>query len=161
MIVKEAGEREVDALLALWIEKSRSLIERGLGLWDPAQFTRDRLREAYGEPAYLICRAEGRAAGGFILIERDDRYWPEKRGDDAFYIHKLAVRDEFAGRGCADFMLDWIKAYGRERGKVFLRLDFDHERERVRDLYLRNGFAVTEILDTIPGRIMAKAELRL
>ncbi len=159
--VREVVGYEVDAMLEMWIEKSRRLEERGKGLWKPEQFTRERLQDAYDEPVYYGCFAEGSPIGGFILIEHDERYWPEERGSDALYIHKLFVKDEFAGMGIADAMLDWIAELGAKRRKTFLRLDFDPDREYLVKLYARNGFAVIEIMNDIPGRRMAKAERRL
>ena len=45
--------------------------------------------------------------------------------DDATYLHKLAVRRDYAGQGISDFVLDYADEVARAQGKKYVRLDTD------------------------------------
>jgi GNAT superfamily N-acetyltransferase len=160
IIIREAVGGEIPALLQFWQDKSRRLEARGIKVWDPAEFNQEGLRAKYGDPRFFLGTAGGVIFGAFILIERDPYYW----GDDdspAFYLHKLAVADAFAGRGLAAAMLEWVKDHGRRHGKTSIRLDYNEDRAYLKKLYLGNGFATVRQFEKNARHTMVLAECPL
>ena len=72
------------------------------------------------------------------LHDEDRLFWPHVSPGEAFYIHRLAVAREFAGRGYAHAMLDWAVSEARSKGRPFLRLDCE-PRAKLLALYRERG----------------------
>jgi hypothetical protein len=161
IIIRKADNNEVEILLKLWIEKARSLHEQGKGLWNVDQFTDENLKNNYDDPVYYICYDNQNIIGGFILIEYDRKYWPDKDEGNALYLHKLFVCNGFNGMGYSKMILDWVKDFGLGLGKDYIRLDYDHGRAAIKKLYTDNAFAVVEEMVNEDGKSMAKAEFRI
>jgi hypothetical protein len=156
--IKRANDKEVKILLQLWIDKAKWLEEQGKRLWGTDQFTEEKIKSKYDDPEYYICYDNQNVVGGFILIEYDRKYWPDKRDDNALYLHKLLVCNGFNGKGYSKMILDWLKEFGLGMGKDFIRLDYDNQRPAIQKLYTDNGFVVVENLVNEDGKSMAKAE---
>lgn len=137
--IHRANDPEIDTLIGIWRKRAQSLIDQDLMMWEMEQFTRGNLREKYASPEYYIGRLHNDVFGGFILIEHDERYWPGKN-DKAYYFHKFVVAEEFAGQGLSRAILDWVKEYGKKNGKDYIRLDFEEDREYLKNMYYGNGF---------------------
>jgi GNAT superfamily N-acetyltransferase len=70
----------------------------------------------------------------------DTLFWPDvPRGQSAF-VHRLAVRRQFAGGVVSTVLLDWAVGRARTLGKTYLRLDCEASRLRLRAVYERFGF---------------------
>jgi len=155
--IKKADKAEIQELLTIYLEKVKWLRDNNKTMWDESQFTLESLKENYGNPEYFIGRINGKIVGGFILIEYDQRYWPEKK-DDAFYFHKFIVKNEYCGKGYSDEMIRWVIKYSKNNKKKYVRLDYDGDRKYIKDLYTKNGFKPVETLSNEKGFKLIKAE---
>jgi GNAT superfamily N-acetyltransferase len=154
------GERSSIYEAAL-MERSEWLEARGIGMWKPEHLKLRGMIERYVDPAFYGAFEGGDCVGGFALIERDERYWPGRSGDAAFYLHKFVVRPAWSGRGCADGMLEWLKAFAEEKGKDFVRLDYDRTLPYHRRMYLRHGFRDAGEATTAEGKALVLGEYRV
>jgi GNAT superfamily N-acetyltransferase len=159
--IRRAGDGEIDALMAIYLDKVRWLRERGTPMWDESQFTRDSLKDKYLDPEYYIAVKDGEIIGGFILIEYDGRYWPENGADAAYYFHKFVVKNEYCGKGYSGQILRWVQEYGRAKGKQFIRLDFDERRAYLKEMYISNDFVPADRKPNEKGHLVTKAEYRI
>ncbi len=159
--IRKATEQEIDVLLNIWIEKSKYLEEKKIKVWDIQQFTQEKLKEKYGEPQYFIGLANNRIFGAFILIEKDDKYWSDRLSEKAFYFHKFVVTNEFAGMGYSKIILDWVKNYGKQMGKEYIRLDFNESREYLKQLYYGNGFIKVRVYEENDKHKLVLAEIKI
>jgi GNAT superfamily N-acetyltransferase len=73
------------------------------------------------------------------MLHDDPMYWGD-RPPDAFYVHKLAVRRDQAGRGIGAAVVEWANAEAAEAGREFLRLDCLGDNPGIRDYYEGLGF---------------------
>ena len=73
------------------------------------------------------------------LHNADTLFWPQDPPGEAFYVHRLAVARNFAGRGFANAMLRWAEAETLNQGRRFLRLDCE-PRPKLLALYQKAGF---------------------
>jgi GNAT superfamily N-acetyltransferase len=158
--IHEANDSEIEILLSMWIKRATSLINMNKGMWDLEQFTVKELKRKYEEPYYYIGYVNGKPFGGFILIEHDERYWPGDM-EKAFYFHKFVVDEAFAGQGLSKEILNWVKDYGKQKGKEYIRLDFEEEREYLRKMYYGNGFKKIGIVMDGKGKEITIAEYKI
>ena len=93
---------------------------------------------------HLPARCDGEDAGVFSLQEEDEIYWSDADHQGTLYLHKLAVRRNFAKRGVSSFMLEQAIQFARDRGKKFLRLDCDAHRPELNRLYRDFGFTYVD-----------------
>ena len=139
-VIKKANEEEIEILIETWKEKVKDLSSRGISVWNFDQFTRENLQEKYVNPEYYIGLLNNQVFGGFILLDEDIHFWPNANGEEAFYFHKFVVKSKYSGQGLGKSILDWVKEYGKENHKEYIRLDFNENREYLKNLYYGNGF---------------------
>lgn len=159
--IRIAEGREKRDLLGILARKSAELRERGIPIWDPAEFTEDGMRAKYGEAEYVIGKTDGEAFGGCLLVEQDGLFWPEETANDSLYLHKLVVGTEFGGRGYSKLILAWVKGHAKRRGKRYVRLDYNHSREYLEKLYGSFGFVTVDRGMNAGGFPCTRAELFL
>jgi len=109
-------------------------------LWSAAEIAAARVHADIERGEFFIAHCDGVAAATIRYQLTDDEFWPEAPAGDAAYVHRLAVRREFAGRGIASALLDWAAERARGQGLTRLRLDADLSRPKLRALYERCGF---------------------
>jgi predicted N-acetyltransferase YhbS len=111
----------------------------GFSQW-PLPFPRDQLAGAIdrGE-VYVVESEDGEAVATVSMLPDDPVYWGDQP-PDAFYVHKLAVRRDQAGRGIGAAVVEWANAEAAEAGREFLRLDCLGDNPGIRDYYEDLGF---------------------
>jgi GNAT superfamily N-acetyltransferase len=113
----------------------------GIVMWEQNELAPAHITAEIRDGQFFLAERDGEAAG-VIRFQLDDRlFWPDlsNPGESAF-IHRLAVRRRFAGRGVSTALLQWAVDRARTLGKGSLRLDCDDDRERLKALYERFGF---------------------
>lgn len=82
--------------------------------------------------------------GCMVILDRDACFWPEIPKGESLYIHKLAVKRAYAGRGFAREMIDYVKSLSVECGIGEVRLDCRSYKHKLRRLYEETGFALVK-----------------
>ncbi len=82
----------------------------------------------------------GRDVGTFALQWSDGETWGGGAGD-AGYVHGLAIRRDFAGRGLGRELLRWAEGRVTASGKTYLRLDCPAENRVLNKYYKSAGFS--------------------
>jgi ribosomal protein S18 acetylase RimI-like enzyme len=108
------------------------------GEW-PQPFPRDELVERIDRGELFVVDLDGTPAATFTVLWDDVPFWGEQP-PDAAYLHKLAVRPPFRGRGLGAQIVDWIERRAAEAGRVCVRLDCRRDKTRIRRYYERLGF---------------------
>jgi len=133
--IREDEIRQVSSILAdaaLWLERS------GRPMWREGQYSVEGLLSSYRK-AQMYLGFIGAQAAATLILEVEDRLpWPNDA--PAFYLHKLAVRRQYAGTGLAEAVIGWAKHQARVQGKRYLRLDCAADRPGLRAFYERQGF---------------------
>jgi hypothetical protein len=159
--IKKANSEEINELLHIYIDKVKWLRSLNKPLWHESQFTFEELTKKYDNPIFYIGKIEHNIIGGFILVEYDHQYWPEKTDNDAYYFHKFVIKNEYCGNGISDEMISWVKKHGKENGKKYIRLDYDGNRKPITNLYIRNGFVPIETISNEHVDTLVKAEYKI
>lgn len=66
------------------------------------------------------------------------------------YVHRIAVRRQFAGQGVSTGMLEWAVNHAAALGRSYLRLDCEADRRELRSIYERFGFRLHSYRDVGP-----------
>jgi protein-tyrosine phosphatase len=126
-------------VLLILDEAAAWLVSRGIGQWLPGSFSEVTFRERIKRrEVYLLWRAE-EAVGTLTLQWSDPFFWGEQP-PDAGYVHALAVRRSFAGKGLGRALLACAERLAASEGKQYLRLDCMTENPGLRAYYESAGF---------------------
>ena len=133
----------------------------GTAIWRPDELTEARQRES-AEACELVGGFAGDAMTACMRLERSDPvHWPQDTPGEALYLHKLAIRRAFAGRGWPRRMVDWAVAECAKRGARALRLDTAPD-TKLPVLYAEMGFRLVERVPRwFVGRRLVRMELML
>ena len=139
MNVRHAQQEDAVTVAGLLDEATEWVNDLGFSQW-PLPFPRDLLAGAIdrGE-VYVVESEEGEAVATVSMLHDDPVYWGDQP-PDAFYVHKLAVRRDRAGRGIGAAVVEWANAEAAEAGREFLRLDCLGDNPGIRDYYEGLGF---------------------
>jgi GNAT superfamily N-acetyltransferase len=110
----------------------------GFDQW-PVPFPQDELARRIERGELLMVDVDGEPAATLTLLWDDPAFWGE-RPPDAVYLHKLAVRRAFAGRGLGAAIVEWVDGHAASAGRDFLRLDCRRDDARIRAYYEQLGF---------------------
>src|SRR6059036_2416969 len=137
--VRQAGLHDVDIVLGILDEAAGWLKQHEIPSLEAWRILPSILSRSDLSRGVYVALVDDTAAGTFILQWSDSPFWGE-RPPDSGYIHKLAVRPDFAGRGIGREMLRWAEARAKSAGKRFLRLNCLAGDRKIRDYYERAGF---------------------
>jgi ribosomal protein S18 acetylase RimI-like enzyme len=131
-----ARAEELDEAVAVLSEAAAWLRSRGIDQW-PHPYPAEWVAASIEHGETYLARENGAVAGTITLRWADRAFW----GDQppvAGYVHGLAVRREFAGRGPE--LLEWAAGHVRAAGREFVRLDCRTDNAALRGYYERHGF---------------------
>lgn len=138
--VRRATPEDVATVAAILLEAEAWLRGRGEPMWAEDELALEPLRADVEAGTHYLGEVDGEPAGTLRFQLEDPEYWPELPADGCAFVHRLAVRRRFAGRGVGAALLDWAADHARAAGRTLLRLDCDSDRSRLRAFYERNGF---------------------
>ncbi len=102
-------------------------------------FPQEELGERIDRGELYVVEEGGEVAATLTLLWDDPFFWGE-RSPDAVYLHKLAVRRAFAGRGLGKAIVEWVDAEAAAAGRGYVRLDCQRDDPGIREYYERLGF---------------------
>ena len=120
---------------ANWVEQLD-----GTTMWVEGELEEHRVGSEVEAGLFVVAELDGCIIGAIRFQLEDRLFWPDLDGRDSAFVHRLAVRRAYAGRGISTALLQWAVDRARSLGKQYLRLDCDAERSRLRALYERFGF---------------------
>ncbi len=132
-----------DVFLAILREVGQWLVDARQEMWQPDTLTADNLFDEYTRGNCYVMYADGAAAATFILQWKDPLYYPDVPDGTAGFIHKVAIRRAFAGKGLFAPILDFCRQACRDRGIGQLQLETDATRPALMRFYERHGFVPT------------------
>jgi len=133
-----ATKADIGVATAILEEAADWAASKGLDLWQNKDFERV-LAPAVERDELYLAKVNGQAAGTFILQWADEFFWGNWL-DDAGYIHKVAVRREFAGKNIGGYILDWAECKVAQQGRPYLRLDCQSHNPTINSYYQKAGF---------------------
>lgn len=127
-------------------------------LWTKQNMSWHALSQHYSiEDFYVYC-INNKPVGCLALTDEDKVYWPDIPAGKSLYIHKLAVKREFSGRGISKKLIDYSKNLAHTRGISAIRLDCNMSRGKLCELYESQGFQYFKKITTNTGYTLALYE---
>jgi GNAT superfamily N-acetyltransferase len=138
--VRRATATDATAVAAILAEVDAWVAQLGTPMWERGEVDRDRVVAEVVSGLFALAWWDGEAAGTVKFQLEDPEFWPDRPGDNAAYIHRLAVRRKFAGGMVSTALMQWAVDRARSLRREVLRLDCDADRTRLRRVYERFGF---------------------
>ncbi len=100
----------------------------------------EQLRGDVASGLFALGEANGTAAGTLKYQLHDSLFWPDVPDGESAFVHRVAVRRDYAGGVVSGALLKWAVDRTRAMGLPYLRLDCDASRSKLRSVYERFGF---------------------
>jgi GNAT superfamily N-acetyltransferase len=140
--VKQATLADIVTVSSILKEAADWLRVTGRSMWRDDELDPDRIHGDVEAGLFYLAHDDGEPAGTIKFQLEDARFWPDLPGNDAAYVHRIAVKRQFAGKGVSAKMLEWAVSHAAGLGRFYLRLDCEADREALRAIYERFGFCL-------------------
>jgi ribosomal protein S18 acetylase RimI-like enzyme len=140
--IEQAQPSDLDTILDVLEEAADWLISRGINQWQLGLFRKVRrqsIADQVSRGEVYLAKRDGQAVGTLTLQWADKMFWGNA-SDDAGYIHRLAIRRDYAGMELGRHLLRWVEGKVASAGRDYLRLDCMAENQALRQYYKQAGF---------------------
>lgn len=138
--IRQARTEDVAIVVTILTEAAWWLADNGKVMWRDNELVPERIAEDVHAGLFFLAECDGRPAGTVKFQLEDKLFWPDVPQGESAFIHRLAVRREFAGGGVSTAVFEWAMVRAQSLGKLWLRLDCEASRPRLRAIYERFGF---------------------
>lgn len=138
--IRPATPADSAVVSSVLVEAATWLRERGTPMWKADELAPDRVAQDVADGLFFLAEYDGEIAGTVKFQWEDPLFWPDRPHGEAAYVHRLAVRRTFAGRGVSTALLRWAADRARAVGRPLLRLDCEAARPKLRAFYEDFGF---------------------
>lgn len=140
-MIKQAEENDVFTIERILMNAVIWMKENKLhNQWNEDSIKRDSLSKDYQINDFYIYYQNGVPAACIAITDLDLKYWSEIPKGKSLYMHKLAVKREFASKGISKELIYFAKNLSRKKGVNSLRLDCNFQKNKLRMLYESEGF---------------------
>jgi len=140
LVIRPANPADVSAVLATLTEAGRWEESQGFPNPWPVPFPLERIRPSLERGELFVAEGGTRSPIGTVTLQWEDVPFWGVRPPDSGYVHRLAVRRTYAGRGYGGAILAWAAETSRARGRTYLRLDCLRSATRLHRFYESFGF---------------------
>jgi GNAT superfamily N-acetyltransferase len=137
--VRQALPSDIYCVTSILLEAAAWLEQRGMGMWRTNELAAERIAQDVATGSFYVADV-GQPIGTIKFQLTDTEFWPDFPGGDSAFVHRLAVRRDFAGQGVSAALLNFAADHALASGRRFLRLDCEASRTRLRAVYERFGF---------------------
>ena len=101
-------------------------------MWQCDELQPDRIASDVRAGQFYLAVYEGEPAGTIKFQLSDPEFWPDVPPDESAFVHRLAIRRQYAGRGVSTALLSFACDEAERCGKRYLRLDCEASRHKLR-----------------------------
>ena len=140
-MIRQANNTDISNIEDILLNAVIWMHRNGLdNLWNESNIKWNQLPKNYNISDFYISYNNNFPTACMALTDYDSIYWPDIPKGASLYIHKLAVKREFAGKGISEELINFSKALAAKCHIDEIRLDCNQKREKLRELYEKNGF---------------------
>jgi hypothetical protein len=121
--IRQTKASDTQTVSSILQEAATWLIIRGTPLWKTDELTPDMIGADVSSGLFWLADVDGTSAGCLRFQMEDRLFWPDVPPQESAFIHRLAVRRQFAGGAVSGALIDWAKGHAVRLGKRYLRLD--------------------------------------
>jgi len=160
VVVRPAQAADAAAIDEMLHEASRWVDALGTVMWEAGELAPGRVAAEVAAGQFFVAEYEGEIVGAVRFQTEDGLFWPDIAQEASMFVHRLVVRRSHAGRGVSTALLAWAAEQTQRLGRVYLRLDCDSHRLKLRALYERFGFTLHSFRQVGPYHV-ARYEYRV
>lgn len=160
MHIEQALPAEAVTVAAVLTEAAQWLAAGGRPLWSDSDVGLAHVQRQTEAGRFFAAKEQGEIVGVVRLDMEDPFYWPEIAPGSSVFLHKLAVRRSWAGKGVSIALLDFARERTRALDRPYLRLDCVADRSALRALYENFGFTLHSCIGK-EGPTCARYELHV
>jgi ribosomal protein S18 acetylase RimI-like enzyme len=140
MNVENALESDIECLESLSEKTSAWLkAEKNIYQWT-GPYPRASLQRAIKAGEVFVVRENKKLIATLTIDRKPNPVWGELTGENALYVHRLAIEKSHKGTGLGRDLMIWAESHSRNQHVPLLRLDCDSTNERLRNFYRDLGF---------------------
>lgn len=144
-MIKQAGEDIIPIIEEILLDAVNWMSASGLqNQWNESNVKWSNLSKSYKINNFFIAYQNGLPAACMALTDYDPPYWPDIPKGESLYLHKVAVKREFAGKGFAKELIDFSKKLAIRYCINAVRLNCNQHRNKLRAVYENEGFICVE-----------------
>jgi GNAT superfamily N-acetyltransferase len=143
IIICQAMRQDVKIVSDILGEAARWLDQNGMSLWKAGELSPSSIGNDVNDSLFFLAECNGEAAGTVKFQLEDLVFWPDVLREESAFIHRLAVKRNFAGGHVSSALLQWAVERTRSLGRRYLRLDCVASRPRLRAIYDVLDFGIT------------------
>lgn len=140
MAIRQAGAQETGKISEVLREAARWLEQCGKAMWRDNELLPERILADVQAGLFYFAECQNKTAGVIKFQLEDALFWPDVPPESSAFVHRLAVKREFAGGGVSSAMLLWAAERARSLDRKYLRLDCEASRPKLRAVYEKFGF---------------------
>jgi GNAT superfamily N-acetyltransferase len=111
-----------------------------MAMWRDDELIPSRIAPDVDAGLFFIVECDGEVAGVVKFQLEDREFWPDVPQTESAFVHRLAVRRQFARSGISSVLLSCAVERTRSLRREHLRLDCEALRPKLREVYERFGF---------------------
>ena len=138
--IRQATRQDTETVAEILREAARWLEQSGRAMWRADELLPSRIAADVDAGLFFIAECGAGAAGVVKFQLEDGLFWPDVPQRESGFVHRLAVRRQFAGGRVSSGLLSWAVDRARSLGRDYLRLDCEASRQKLRAVYERFGF---------------------
>jgi ribosomal protein S18 acetylase RimI-like enzyme len=129
-------------------EARRFKLSLGDDAWGEQPFTLEEVRSIITKGNTFVASLDGQPAGSLVLRWEDQRIWGKRGLDDqAGYLNRLAVRNNFRGQNLGEQLITWGCSQINAAGRSHIRLDCSPANVGLCAYYEHQGFQQKGVRD--------------
>jgi GNAT superfamily N-acetyltransferase len=140
IVIRQAMPQDVKVVSDILGEAARWLDQRGMSLWKVGELSPTNIADDVNASLFFLAECNGEAAGTVKFQLEDLVFWQDMPQEESAFIHRLAVKRNFAGGRVSSVLLRWAVERTHSLGRRYLRLDCEASRPCLRAIYECFGF---------------------
>jgi GNAT superfamily N-acetyltransferase len=138
--IRQTTRNDAEEVASVLCEAAQWLEQNKMAMWKNDELVPSRIATDIDAGLFFIAECNGKVAGVMKFQLEDDLFWPDVPRNESAFVHRLAVRRQFAGGSISSALLNWAVERARSLDKIYLRLDCDASRQKLRAVYEKFGF---------------------
>lgn len=140
-MIRQANEHDTRAIEEILFDAVSWMNASGLqNLWNESNVKWAALSKLFKVNDFYLAYENRTPVACMALTDYDPLHWPDIPEGNSLYLHKLAVKRAFAGKGFSKELIDFAKKQALLFHMNAVRLDCNQHRKKLRSVYENQGF---------------------
>lgn len=144
-MIKQANENDIPIIEEILLDAVNWLLKNEMqNTWNESNVKWSYLSKSFKINNFYIAYQNELPAACMALTDYDPTFWPNIQEGQSLYLHKVAVKRAFAGKGFTKELIDFAKSLARSHCINAIRLNCNQHRNKLRTVYENEGFICVE-----------------